>query len=57
MGIYTSPQAAEITLKKNQILFDESLKSKNMVNPQFTIFSPKTASESLFKVVDALNSR
>ena len=31
-----------------------SLNSKFMVKPQITIFSPKTASKSLLKVVDAL---
>merc|ERR1739842_145496 len=54
--ILTSPQSSEITyfnfFFQNLIL--GSLKSKFMVKPQITIFSPKTASKSLLKVVDAL---
>ena len=55
--ILMSPQLAEITFLN--IFFQNfilgSLKSKHMVNPQISMFSPKIASESLSKVVDALN--
>merc|ERR1739842_11679 len=57
--ILTSPQLAKITFLtfffQNFIL--GSLKSKYMVKPQIIIFSPKTDSESLLKVVDALKHK